>query len=57
MHTITLTQEQLQIVMAGLGGLPWRDANPVIIAIVQQQQQQQAQAAQIEPSPATPAQA
>ena len=37
---LELTNEQLQLVMHALGAMPWHQANPVIVAIVQQQQTQ-----------------
>lgn len=37
--TLTLTPGQLQTIMQALEALPWRDANPIITAILLQQQQ------------------
>lgn len=38
---ITLTQNQIDTIMQALSGLPWHQANPVIVAIAQQAQAQQ----------------
>lgn len=60
MHTITLTNEQLNIIAAGLAELPYKLAQPLLTALQQQITEAAARAAEQEgaepdPAPADPA--